>query len=141
MLARASNPEPPLREIGMLGVGEMKQNIDEGGRPEKWKPSIRVQRSGGQTLRLSGALYNSISFGVGSGTVVWGPGGTASKYAAIQNFGGTIKAKNKPMLKFFIPGVGWIAKKEVTIPARPFDTVSPETQMTFGEILRAFIVQ
>jgi phage gpG-like protein len=101
-----------------------------------------VQRNGGQTLRKSGALMNSISFDVPDNQhVTWGPGGTAAPYAAIQNFGGTITAKNGRYLKFFIPGIGWIQKHEVTIPARPYDYVSPQAQNTFSDILLARIFQ
>ncbi len=39
------------------------------------------------------------------------------RYAAIQNYGGTIHAKNSPYLYFKTPE-GLAAKKEVTLPAR-----------------------
>ena len=42
---------------------------------------------------------------------------TRSKYAAIHQFGGVIKAKNKPHLHFKI-GSQWIKKKSVKIPKR-----------------------
>lgn len=42
---------------------------------------------------------------------------TRSKYAAIHQFGGIIKAKNKPYLKFQIGGK-WFQKKQITIPKR-----------------------
>lgn len=37
-----------------------------------------------------------------------------------HQFNGVIRAKNKPYLKFEIPGVGWRQKKEVYIPKRLF---------------------
>ena len=142
MIQNAMNPTPALNEIGGLMVSEMKLNIDSGGRPDPWEagPSIRAQKNGGQTLRDTGNLYNSINFEVEDNkTVTAGPGGTAEKYAAVQNFGATITAKNVPYLKFFIPGVGWIQKNEVTILPRPFDYLSPEAQNTFGDILQRFL--
>jgi phage gpG-like protein len=140
MIARASNPEPALREVGLLGVGEMQKNIEAGGRRESWPPSIRVKVSGGQTLRDSGLLYNSISFRVSSPSVSIGPGGAVSKYAAILAKGGTIKAKNKPYLRFFIRGVGWTQKKEVTIPARDYTFIPQDAQTTMGEIVSRFVL-
>lgn len=141
MLKRVENVKPPLREIGLLFAGEMQTNIEEGGRPTKWTPSIRVQKKGGQTLRDTGALMNSITVQeIDGNSVVIGPGGTASKYAAIQALGGTIKAKNKPFLRFIIPGVGWVSKKEVTIPARDYTYIPPEAQAEAANILRHHVI-
>jgi len=141
MLARAQNPIQLLREVGLFIVGEMKQNIEAGGRPDQWPESIRVQRNGGQTLRNSGALYNSIVYDVPDNqSVIVGPGGISEKYARIQNEGGTITAKNVPYLKFFIPGVGWIQKKSVVIPARQYTNISDAAQKTFAQILQQGIV-
>lgn len=47
--------------------------------------------------------------------------GTNLIYAPVHEFGAIIRAKRVKYLKFFIPGVGWRQKKQVTIPARkPF---------------------
>lgn len=40
-------------------------------------------------------------------------------YAAIHEFGGVIRAKNKPYLVFKVNG-HWYRKKQVTIPKRPY---------------------
>ena len=163
MLARAMNPEMALAEIGQIGVGEMKENIDEGGRPEQWPPSQRVKKHGGRTLRLTGNLYNSISFVTGPGNVAWGPGGTASAYAAIQNFGGQIKRyahselfeRNRKRTGRFKKGTDYgsklfstnkgakgntIGEYTITIQPRPYDYVSPEAHETFGNIMQQFVV-
>lgn len=42
------------------------------------------------------------------------------KYAHVHDRGMTIRAKNKPLLKFKPRGLGWMSKKEVTIPRRRF---------------------
>jgi phage gpG-like protein len=132
------NIKEPLREIGKLLSSEMQRNIEDGGRPEKWPPSIRVQKTGGQTLRDTGALMNSIpaNMQVEGTTVSVGPGGTAARYAAIQARGGTIEAKNKPYLRFRIPGVGWVSKKKVMIPARDYTYIPPEAQDEAAVIVR-----
>ena len=45
--------------------------------------------------------------------------GTNVVYAAIHNYGGTIKPKKAKYLKFMVGGQ-WASKKEVTIPQRQF---------------------
>jgi HK97 gp10 family phage protein len=41
-------------------------------------------------------------------------------YAKIHEFGGVIKARNKPFLAFQVDGGDWVFTKSVTIPARPY---------------------
>lgn len=45
--------------------------------------------------------------------------GTGVKYAAIHEYGGTIRAKSKPYL-WFKGSMGWARVKQVTIPKRPY---------------------
>ena len=49
--------------------------------------------------------------------------GTDKHYAAIHQFGGTVKAKNKPYLVFKV-GDGFRRVKQVNIPARPYLPIS-----------------
>jgi phage virion morphogenesis protein len=60
-----------------------------------WKPSRRAEQEGGQTLSDTRRLRNSITsaFDRTSATV-----GTNVLYAAVHQFGGTIRAKNGPFL-------------------------------------------
>lgn len=145
MLRRAQAPEKPLREIGFLMTQEMKTNIAEGGRPTAWKKSIRAEKQGGQTLRDSGTLMNSMTSEVQGNSVAAGPTAVGKKKLSdprifgILAYGGTITAKNKPLLRFRIPGGGWARKKEVTIPPRDFTYISPEAQVTFGEIIQHYL--
>lgn len=145
LLRRALAPEKPLREIGFLMTQEMKTNIAEGGRPTAWKKSIRAEKQGGQTLRDSGTLMNSMTFEVQGASVAAGPTAVGKKKLSdprifgILAYGGTIRAKNKPFLRFRIPGGGWARKKEVTIPPRDFTNISPEAQTTFGEIIQNYL--
>lgn len=55
----------------------------------------------------------------GTAEAVIGAGNSRVPYARIHEFGGTIRAKNKPYLTFKI-GNRWIRKKQVVIPARPY---------------------
>lgn len=147
MLARARTPEKPLREIGFLMAQEMKENIARGGRPTRWPQSIRAMKMGGQTLRDTGTLMNSITSAVQGRTVAAGPTAVGKEKRSdprifgILAYGGTIKAKNKPFLRFMLPGVGWVSKKEVTIPPRDFTYIPPEREVTFGEIVRGYLVE
>lgn len=76
----------------------------------------------GRILKVrSGHLHHSIH------TVLHGKGRKAGAtvgprkigwYLRVHEFGAIIRAKNKPYLRFNIPGVGWRSAKQVRIPAR-----------------------
>lgn len=145
LLRRVQAPEKPLKEVGLLMVGEMKENIIQGGRPNLWPISIRAEKQGGQTLRDSGTLMNSIDFGLDSNTVAAGPTAVGREkksdpriFAALA-FGATIRARNKPYLRFRIPGGGFVQKKEVTLAGRDYTYMPPETPATFGEVFRNYV--
>lgn len=167
MLQRALNPQKPLAEIGVLMANEMKANIDVGGRPNRWPRSGRVDVSrrraylkyksgkysreeavqrGGQTLRDSGTLMNSMTSAVEGNSVAAGPTAvgrehlTDPRIMGILAFGGIIRAKNSPYLRFRGAGGGFVSVKEVTIPERDYTYMPPETQETFGEILQRFLI-
>lgn len=139
-IRRAENPEPALREVGFLMAQDMKKNIDEGGRPTRWPPSIRARVTGGQTLRDTGQLMNSITSEVQGRTAIAGPDTSVSFKARILALGGTIKAKNKPFLMFRIPGGRFVQKKEVTIPARDYTYISDETGEAGAEIVQRHVL-
>jgi phage gpG-like protein len=67
-------------------------------------------------LRDEGHLYASITHRASPTSVEVG---SNAIYAAIHQFGGTIKAKDAKALRFRIGDV-WVTKESVTIPARPF---------------------
>lgn len=48
--------------------------------------------------------------------------GTNLKYARLQEFGGTIKAKNKPFLIFRTKDGRWVKTKSVYVPPHPYMT-------------------
>jgi phage gpG-like protein len=132
MLAKAGNLAKPLKEIGFLGAQEMKTNIAQGGRPTKWTPSVRVQRHGGQTLRNTGELMNSMGFEVqtsGNPSVAIGP--TASH---IPEAGKKILAFGKPF--------PWRKgqKKGGAFPARNYTFIPDETWRTFGDVVKQHLL-
>lgn len=92
----------------------------------RWKKSIRAQNEGGQTLTNNSDLKTSIRSKVtDEGVAV----GTDKVYAGTHQDGGrfTIRAKNKPYLKFRYNGK-WISKREVNIkmPKRQFLGINQE---------------
>lgn len=64
--------------------------------------------------------------------------GTNVKYAAIHQFGGTIKPKKGTHLKFKIAGQ-WVAVKSVTIPARPYLGVDDEDKVRIARRIDRFL--
>ena len=98
---------------------------DPKGRP--WKPSLRAQLEGGQTLSDTGRLRRSFSV---RATGPWGfTIGTNVRYAAPHQFGATIVPKKARALRFRLAGGRgrrkggkgrWVTAARVTLPARPF---------------------
>ena len=122
-------PDPLLRTIGMHMVYLTDQRLggttDPDGRP--WpalNPAYAALKKGTGMLRETGqrgGLAGSLTFATGRGTVEWG---SNKVYAAIQQFGGTIKPKAGGALVFKIGG-NLVRVKSVTIPARPYLGVGP----------------
>lgn len=122
-------PDPLLRTIGMHMVYLTDQRLggttDPDGRP--WpalNPAYAALKKGTGMLRESGqrgGLAGSLTFATGRGTVEWG---SNKVYAAIQQFGGTIKPKAGGALVFKLGG-NLVRVKSVTIPARPYLSVGP----------------
>ncbi len=145
MLAVGGLDREAYLELANILKSEMQENFRVGGRPTAWKPSERVRRKGGQTLRLTGRLMNSLTaFADDTGGGV----GTNVKYAAIHNFGGDIvrHAHSRIGVEFRRPKRGKFAGKQIfakrgtgsikknisvgqyiiTIDPRPFDYISPQ---------------
>ena len=137
---KAQDLRPALREAGQIARTSIVRNFEVGGRPERWKPSGRVKKQGGQTLVDSGRLSRSIA---GAKPQVTGDSvtiGSNVAYAAIHHFGGKIKKRARSQTLAF-SGTGrflsrklagrrkkgatrvafaTIGKHEIDMPARPF---------------------
>ncbi len=88
----AEDPRAVFDEIGAMLVATVARRFETGTGPDgkKWPPSKRAGRDGGQTLVKSGRLGSSVTHRVdATGVDV----GTNVIYAAIHQFGGTIKQK------------------------------------------------
>lgn len=84
----------------------------------------------------TGALSASIGSEIvgGFGSEIIGKVGTNIIYGPIQEYGGTIKAKNKPYLVFRTKDGFWHSVKSVFIPAHPY--LRPTLQEKGGEVVR-----
>lgn len=102
-----------------------------------WVPSIRAQVQGGETLRDTGVLMNSITHAlVGTDAVEYG---TNVPYAIPLHYGATIRPVSVPLLMFRMPGGGFVRKKEVTLPSREFLGVSAEDEEMVLTIIADFL--
>lgn len=108
-----------MENIGGIFRDETLRNFDREQAPDgsKWKKSRRAKSQGGQTLRDTSVLRNSINYRVTSDTEV--EIGTNVPYGPVHQYGAVVNAKTSKYLSFAIAG-GWAKKKSVTIPARPF---------------------
>lgn len=122
--ARARHPRGMWENIGGHLVSATAQRFiterGPGGNP--WPQSLRALAEGGQTLTDKGWLRQSFTF---DATDTGVETGTSVPYAAIHQFGGTIRARTKKGLRFGIRRAGANAEdvvvvQSVTIPARPF---------------------
>lgn len=102
-------------EVVATVMGRFREGTDPDG--NKWPVSLRARLEGGATLEQSGNLRDSYTYAIAiAGDQV--EIGSNLAYAAIHHFGGEIRAKNADKLHFTIGG-RHVAKKSVTIPARP----------------------
>jgi phage virion morphogenesis protein len=118
LIAFGQDTTPVMDEIGRAMVASTQERFEReagpGGVP--WLQSIRAATEGGQTMRLSGRLFQSLTHVASNGAVEWG---SNVIYARIHQLGGVIRAKTKKALKFQIGG-HWFMKQSVTIPQRQY---------------------
>jgi phage gpG-like protein len=136
-----------MKEIGELSVTSIKKSFQEGGRfstpdsilggSNSWRPSFRATLEGGQTLRDTSRLHNSISYSADSNGVDITSGAV---YSAIHQFGGRITAQNAPFLRFRLANGAFVAKRSVDIPARPFMNFQKEDLEEFKEVITDHIL-
>ena len=115
MAAAAKNPTAVFRAMGttFLSITMGNFGVDPSYRPAPWKE----KRDGTPShLQKSGTLSRNFHLEVGQDHATVQSG--VRDYAAIHQFGGTIRGK--PWLRFeWAPG-RWATVAQVTIPARPF---------------------
>ena len=136
--ARVAKPAPLYDLIGAMLVTSTQHRFHRQAGPDgnPWPKSIRAQMQGGRTLFDSGRLEGSITHEASDrGLAV----GTNVLYAAIHQFGGTIRAKDGGMLHFTIGGAD-IFTREVNMPARPFLGLDAEDEAAIEDIASDYIL-
>lgn len=128
------DPAPLLQDIAFLGESSTRARFRSQTGPDgqRWKPSLRAQLNGGKTLTKDGHLGDSVGSYVNQKSAVWG---VNRIYAAIHQFGGTIKAKGAGGLRFAIPGLGWRTVSKVDIPARPYLGLSDDDRQDILDLV------
>lgn len=107
--------------------------------------SGKILKVGGGVRRIKGTRGGRLSQSIfikksGKGRKAGATIGSRVIYAAVHEFGATIRAKRAKYLKFFIPGVGWRQKKQVVIPARrPFLKSFQQSIKFFDPIIKAVL--
>ena len=101
-----------------------------------WKQSWRAKMQGGQTLRDTGRLMNSMTHNVlPNGVEV----GTNVDYAHVLHFGADIMPKVAQYLTFNVGGQ-WRKVKQVNIPARPFLGINADDERMILDIIEEHIL-
>lgn len=126
-----------LDQIGIGNAEDTRLRFSDQTGPDgqAWTPSIRAKTQGGQTLRDTGRLANSITHRTSADYVEVG---TDVFYAAMMHEGGTISATGGGYLKFKV-GNRWANKKSVTIPARPFLGLDSDGEQEIISIIDQFL--
>lgn len=126
------SPIDLFTEIGDALVVSTQHRFETSRRPEGafWPMSIRALFEGGKTLRDSGRLANSITREASERGVRVG---TNVIYAAVHQFGATIRPKKGDRLFFKVQGKK-VAAKQVRIPARPFLGISKADEAEIATI-------
>lgn len=120
-------------EFVFLTQQRIRHNKDVNGKP--FTPSLRVKAQGGKTLYDTGRLFNSFTYTfIQNGVKVT----TDVPYAHALHYGAKIRAKNAEFLRFKT-AYGWVSKKEVVLPARPFLGVGEQERASFKELLMEMI--
>lgn len=130
--ARSVDLRPAYRSMGQAAVAQTRRRFLNSRAPDgsTWKPS---RKTGGQTLIGKGLLLRSISARqpTHSGIEV----GSNRIYAGIHQTGGVIRAKTAKGLRFRVgSNGGWVVRRQVEIPARPYLGASDQDQAEFAEI-------
>lgn len=138
LLRRTGDLSPLMERIGAYGEESTVHRFETETGPdgERWEPSIRARRSGGQTLTDKGLLKGSIGWRADRDSAEWG---TNLIYARTHQEGATIRAKGGARLGFTIPGIGFRSPHEVVIPARPFLGVDRDDEGEIDALLQDYL--
>lgn len=138
---------PLLRAIGTGLVSNVQDRFDAGHAPDgtPWapvkEPWASLKRGPGilREAGMRGGLQGSITMDVAGDELAVG---SNKIYAAVHQFGATIKAKDHPFLIFRTPdGRRFGQARQVQIPARPYLGIGPEDEDTILDAVEAFWIR
>lgn len=137
LIKAGANLTPLMDRIGNYLANETKHRFETGAGPDgrAWKPSRRATEQGGKTLVDRGHLRGSVTHRAGGNFVEVG---SNVIYAAVQQFGATIRAKAGGKLIFKVGG-GYRSMDQVTIPARPYLGMSQADPAEIGAIVDGYL--
>lgn len=143
-LAEADLRVEGLSIVGALIESQTRARIQAGGpAPDgaawaDWSPAYAAERAGdgGGKLFRGGDLMDSLAFVVAGEALQVG---SNLVYAAIQQLGGTIRAKGGGKLRIPTAGGGAAFVDSVEIPARPYLGVSAENAAEIEETVAGWI--
>ena len=127
-LSELKDTAPLMGRIAELLKAYVDENFEQEGRPKAWQPLSKLygeqkaqERPGSKILHASGMLKRSIQIASSDN---FAKVSTNKVYARIHHFGGIIRSRKGKALKIGI-----------TIPARPFMTITREdTEEIYTEI-------
>lgn len=143
LISKAEDRLPLMKSIARIAVASVQENFRIGGRP-KWAANAlsTLRRKGGKPVLFFHGFLRNVVFSANATTARVGVQPNTEAYAAIQNFGGTIKhpggtpywsSVERPGLAEFVSkAVGAKYNLPVTkphdikIPARPYMLLQPE---------------
>lgn len=144
-LAHWEAADGDLGELMDVIGGALRDNVldrfEHGRGPDgtPWKKSERATRQSGQTLVDTARLRDSITYAASSRDVTVG---SNVIYAAIHQFGGTIRAKTARGLLFTVPGADGdelVNVMSVNLPARPYLGIGPEDHDAVADLVGAWL--
>lgn len=130
--------------IQVEGLAELQAALEQF--PDEYQKNVKIAM--GQSLAMlestakvkapydEGILAGSIGSEIlgGPGSEIIGKVGTSIVYGPIQEYGGTIHAKDAPYLVFQTKDGAWHSVKSVTIPAHPY--LRPTLKEKAGQVAR-----
>lgn len=130
----------PMAAIADLMRSEAVLNFESETGPDgtRWQPSQRATEDGGLTLTDTGHLRQSITAASDAGSAI---AGTNLIYAAIHQFGGTIRAKGAAAGGSRALRTPFGPRASVSMPARPFLGFGPGLAAEIEGILAAHLDQ
>lgn len=139
------NPAPVLEAASLSILNNTRHRMEAGEDPSgvRWEtyaplnPLYASDKKGPGILRESQGLYNSLTSVVRGSSLIWG---SNKIYAAVHQFGGTIRAKDAPALRFHMGGYLFL-RQSVRMPARPYLGFTQEDREDLLDNLEGFLAR